>query len=102
MASLESVAPVHRQEQEAYIDTYAELVRPFDFVKAVYADHSDDLTIYTVYQGDLDRIDDELYDAYGTVIDRFPGVAVNFRLLDGARVDDYTLPYSACLVFARQ
>lgn len=81
------VEPVHAPSaadldtRTAFVEDYVRAIQPLDFVETVSADLSGELTIYTIYDADLDEIDHLLYDIYGSVIDRYPDVPVNFRLI---------------------
>ena len=92
-----SIALSHRASE--YVSQYIELIRTYDFVEGVYVDTNDSLTIYTVYQGERRAISDELYEAYGQVIDLFPDMAVDFRLLNQNRLDAVPVPDTAHKVF---
>jgi len=82
-----------------YVTAYVHLVKAYDFVKGVYINASNGLTIYTVYQGERRAISDKIYEAYGQVIDRFPRMPIDFRLLNHKRLDTVPVPGDAYKVF---
>ena len=82
-----------------YVAAYAHLVKTYDFVKGVYVNASNGLTIYTVYQGERRAVSDKIYEAYGQVIDRFPSMPIDFRLLNHNRLDTAPVPGNAYKVF---
>ena len=87
--------------QEKYAALYARLALKHDSVEAVYADTTHGLTLYTVYRGDRRSVAPALYESYQRVIDEFPDVAVDFRLLGYDRLDTSPLPNAARLLWSR-
>ena len=87
------------QKTSEYVRAYVDLVRTYDFVEGVYVDISGSLTIYTVYHGERRAISDKLYEAYGQIIDQFPDMPVDFRLLKQSRLDAVPVPSTAHKVF---
>lgn len=82
-----------------YVMAYVHLVKIYDFVKDIYVNASNGLTIYTVYQGERRAISDKIYEAYGQVIDLFPHMPIDFRLLNHKRLDTVPVPGDAYKVF---
>ncbi len=82
-------------QQEEYARTYAAFARELDVVKDIYADMTDGLTIYTVYEGDFREATDALYDIYDRVMDMFPACLAKYRLIRQAARADYLLPVTA-------
>ncbi len=82
-------------EREEYTRTYAALARRLDIVRDIYADITDGLTIYTVYEGDFREATDALYDIYDRVMDMFPACLATYRLIRQSARADYPLPPTA-------
>jgi len=82
--------------QEALLFAY---IKEAPFVEAIYADDMAGLTIYTIYQGDPDEIDTDLYRTYQRTYQMFPEAVIDFRMVPSERVE--SLPSSARRLFAR-
>ncbi len=87
--------------QEKYAARYAQLALEHDPVEAVYADTTHGLTLYTVYRGDRRSVAPALYESYQRIIDEFPDVTADFRLLGYDRLDTAPLPNAARLLLSR-
>lgn len=85
--------------QEALLSAYIKEVPALPFVEAVWADDVAGLTIYTVYRGDPDEIDTDLYLAYQRMYQMFPLAMADFRMVPVERAG--ALPRSARRLFAR-
>ncbi len=95
----ESSAPLQELNSGNEIDrlasNYARLARGLDFVKGIYVDLTDGLTIYTVYEGGFRDATDALYDIYDRVTDMFPDQLTKYRLISAASDSDHSLPSNA-------
>lgn len=96
-----SLAMADWRKRIVCIEEYIEIVRRLDFVEAVFEDRSDDLTILTVYRGNLDAVEDALYDAESEVIRHCPTLPIDFHLIDAERADIASLEKTARKVYGR-
>jgi hypothetical protein len=58
-------------------------------------------TVYTVYEGALHDIEDQVYDAEQRAMGSIPGAVVRFRLLNGPRGDAKVLSPDAHCPYRR-
>lgn len=87
---------------EAYINRYVDAIRELNFVKAAFADVSNGLTLYTVYNGRLDEVGPRLYEVEGCIIDQWPDVPVVFRVVNASRPGTWPSPMTAHQIFVRE
>ncbi len=85
--------------QSVVLSTYTKEAETLPFVDAVYADDVAGLTIYTLYRGDPDEIDTELYRAYQRVYQMFPHAVIDFRMVSSEQTE--SLPQAARQLFRR-
>lgn len=85
--------------QSVVLSTYTKEAQALPFVDAVYADDVAGLTIYTVYRGDPDEIDTDLYGAYQRMYQMFPHAVIDFRMVPAERTK--ALPQAARQLFRR-
>lgn len=94
----ETLAPVvnlQHKDRNAYEHAYATLVCGLGFVKGVYVDQMDGLTISTIYEGNFRDVTDILYEIYDRVESSFPECLVKHRLIRAANNGDYSPPVNA-------
>ncbi len=84
-----------------YANDFAKLVSHLYFVRAVYADESHGLTLYTVYRGDRRAIAKTLYVGYQRIIGISPEVVADFRMLSEAQLEAGLLPLTASVIFTK-
>ena len=68
---------------------------------AVFEDGAAEPTVITLVRGPRDIVAETIYQAQASVLRGFPGVAVDFRIIDVARADLQSLGLSMRKIFGR-